>query len=122
MARSSSRSDQQSLLGASQRTGSQDSDLDRTLEVPEDAHIFLGTEVRRRPKPCLSTTMLLTISSCSFSCFAAAQLTAALVGHSLSLLGDAVTMIVDSITYMLNLYAEKRKKRSISAREVRPKA
>ena len=47
--------------------------------------------------------MLLSIALGSFLLFAIAEMIAAVAGNSLSLMGDAATMLVDSATYGLNL-------------------
>jgi Co/Zn/Cd efflux system component len=44
--------------------------------------------------------------------FAAAQMTAAVVNNSLSMISDSGSMLVDSLTYAVNIYAERRRLRS----------
>eukprot|EP00516_Mucochytrium_quahogii_P003981 CAMPEP_0203759484 /NCGR_PEP_ID=MMETSP0098-20131031/12542_1 /ASSEMBLY_ACC=CAM_ASM_000208 /TAXON_ID=96639 /ORGANISM=" , Strain NY0313808BC1" /LENGTH=242 /DNA_ID=CAMNT_0050652487 /DNA_START=117 /DNA_END=842 /DNA_ORIENTATION=+ len=56
-----------------------------------------------------SNVALLTIVCVLFSSFALAEIFAAIASHSLSLFGDAVCMVVDSITYGLNMVAEYKK-------------
>mmetsp|Transcript_8414 Transcript_8414/g.10967 ORF Transcript_8414/g.10967 Transcript_8414/m.10967 type:complete len:285 (-) Transcript_8414:49-903(-) len=56
-----------------------------------------------------SNQTLLMFAAVSFLTFSIAEVFGALVSNSLSLLGDAATMIVDAMTYGLNMYAEYRK-------------
>jgi len=57
----------------------------------------------------VNNQVLLVVAMFSFSTFAIAEMVAASVAHSESLLGDAATMIVDGLSYGLNLWAEKAK-------------
>lgn len=57
---------------------------------------------------------LLALVCILFGCFAIAQIIAAIIGNSLSLLGDSSSMIVDAVTYGLNMVAEMMKKRGVS--------
>ncbi|GBG34834.1 Hypothetical Protein FCC1311_110562 [Hondaea fermentalgiana] len=59
---------------------------------------------------------LLALELVLFGCFAAAQLAMSLAGDSLSLLGDAACMVVDTATYGMNLVAENCKRRGIRER------
>eukprot|EP00039_Didymoeca_costata_P033191 m.41166 g.41166 ORF g.41166 m.41166 type:complete len:271 (+) comp9740_c0_seq2:135-947(+) len=58
----------------------------------------------------VENTFLLLVAMVSFTAFALAEIVAAFVSHSESLLGDAATMVIDGITYAINLWAETAKK------------
>ncbi|KAL7573770.1 hypothetical protein ACA910_007799 [Epithemia clementina (nom. ined.)] len=58
-----------------------------------------------------SNTHLLCIAFTSFLTFAIVELVFAFVAKSKSMIGDSVAMIVDSLTYLFNWYAERRKTR-----------
>lgn len=60
-------------------------------------------------KARLSSFCVLLFAFLSFFLFAVAEIFGAVFSNSLSLLGDATTMIVDSITYLFNMYAEYKK-------------
>lgn len=57
----------------------------------------------------LSNSKLLLIAAGTFISFAISELFAAYFSNSLSLFSDAITMIVDSFSYIVNLYSEKKK-------------
>ena len=57
----------------------------------------------------VSSFAVLLFAFLSFFLFAVAEIFGAWFSHSLSLLGDATTMIVDSVTYLFNMYAEYKK-------------
>ena len=57
------------------------------------------------PPPRISFVALLVFSFLSFSAFAVAEVIYALAANSLSMLGDSASMIVDAITYGMNLAA-----------------
>ncbi|GBG34836.1 Hypothetical Protein FCC1311_110582 [Hondaea fermentalgiana] len=59
---------------------------------------------------------LLAVVFVLFGGFALAEIFAAFASSSLSLLGDAASMVVDSLTYALNMLAERRKGLGISER------
>lgn len=56
--------------------------------------------------PRLSNQVLLEISVTLFLVFALAELTGAIISGSLSLLGDAVSMCVDVVSYICSVYVE----------------
>ncbi len=56
--------------------------------------------------PRLSNQVILEISVTLFLLFALAELTGAIISGSLSLLGDAVSMCVDVVTYICSVYVE----------------
>lgn len=58
-----------------------------------------------------SNTQLLCIAFASFTTFASVQLFFAFLADSEAMKGDSAAMIVDSMTYLFNFYAEKRKAR-----------
>eukprot|EP00981_Chlorochromonas_danica_P009398 scaffold2646_cov184-Ochromonas_danica.AAC.1 len=62
------------------------------------------------PSPLSNVTILL-IASLLFGCFAVAELIAALHCKSLALLGDAACMLLDVITYLAGLIAERLRAR-----------
>lgn len=55
---------------------------------------------------CLTNSIILTVFAVSFLLFVIAEVIGALLGNSLSLLGDAAAMSVDVFAYLCNLYAE----------------
>jgi len=57
---------------------------------------------------------LLAMVCILFGLFAIAQIIAAVIGNSLSLLGDSSSMIIDAATYGLNMVAEVCKRRGIT--------
>lgn len=61
------------------------------------------------PAVARKNQVLLSIALGSFLLFAIAEMIAAVAGNSLSLMGDAATMLVDSATYGLNLCSERGK-------------
>jgi len=63
-----------------------------------------------------SNVVLLAAVFVMFGGFAAAEVVAAFAAHSLSLLGDAASMVVDAFTYVLNMAAERRKGLGIDER------
>eukprot|EP00035_Acanthoeca_spectabilis_P009685 m.170927 g.170927 ORF g.170927 m.170927 type:complete len:201 (-) comp14803_c0_seq6:1776-2378(-) len=52
---------------------------------------------------------VLGVAFVTFFLFAVAEVLGGLLGHSLALASDASTMLVDAVTYILNLYAEHKK-------------
>ena len=63
---------------------------------------------------------VLTLASVGFLGFASAEMTYAFAANSLALLGDAAAMMVDALTYVMNLIAIKRgRRRGEFARESR---
>eukprot|EP00038_Savillea_parva_P003990 m.132824 g.132824 ORF g.132824 m.132824 type:complete len:249 (-) comp11342_c0_seq1:264-1010(-) len=52
---------------------------------------------------------VLIVASVTFFLFAVAEVLGGILGNSLALASDAATMIVDAVTYVLNLYAEHKK-------------
>ena len=56
-----------------------------------------------------SNSFLLALASVSFFVFAVAQTIFAIAGHSDSMLGDSLTMFIDVVTYLANMYSERRK-------------
>jgi Co/Zn/Cd efflux system component len=64
-----------------------------------------------------SNVALLVVVSILFGGFALSEGAAAMLAHSLSLAGDAASMGVDTMTYLLNSVAERYKARGASARE-----
>jgi len=63
--------------------------------------------------------MLLWIAFVSFLSFTICQTVASFIAESEAMLGDSAAMLVDSITYAFNLYAEKRKGDPESTRKER---
>jgi Co/Zn/Cd efflux system component len=64
-----------------------------------------------------SNVALLVAVAILFGGFALSEAVAAKLAHSLSLAGDAASMGVDTVTYLLNSVAERYKARGASARE-----
>eukprot|EP00041_Stephanoeca_diplocostata_P010072 m.159587 g.159587 ORF g.159587 m.159587 type:complete len:351 (-) comp18007_c0_seq12:2559-3611(-) len=60
-------------------------------------------------KQVVENSMLLWIALVSFSLFAVSEFVAALLANSESLLGDSITMMVDGMTYGINLWADRAK-------------
>jgi len=56
-----------------------------------------------------SNKKVLCIAFISFQTFAMVQLTASIVAGSESMLGDSIAMMVDALTYLFNLCAERQK-------------
>ena len=69
---------------------------------------FDNSELR---KP--SNETLLFVAFVSFMTFAAVQTVVALIAQSEAMLGDTAAMVVDSMTYGFNLYAERKKNEEI---------
>jgi Co/Zn/Cd efflux system component len=65
-----------------------------------------------------SNVALLTVVAVLFGGFALSEALAAALAHSLSLAGDAASMGVDTVTYLINSVAERQKARdALTARE-----
>lgn len=59
---------------------------------------------------------LLLVTTTLFSGFAVAEVFGAIAGNSLSLLGDAMSMVVDAVTYLFNMLAERQKAKGVTER------
>lgn len=66
-------------------------------------------ELHRSSSASISNRSILRLSALLFAGFVLAETIGALVSGSLSLLGDALAMGVDVLTYLANLYAEQLK-------------
>jgi hypothetical protein len=58
-----------------------------------------------------SNEKLLLTAFCTFTAFTLCQTTAAFIADSEAMLGDSGAMFVDALSYLFNLYAERRKTR-----------
>lgn len=56
--------------------------------------------------PRITNLTLLEVSAALFAIFVVAEIVGAMASNSLSLIGDAASMIVDVCTYICNIYAE----------------
>eukprot|EP00039_Didymoeca_costata_P003638 m.68809 g.68809 ORF g.68809 m.68809 type:complete len:281 (-) comp12003_c0_seq1:81-923(-) len=84
-------------------------DDERLLEY-DDVNRIDGVVYGMETKPKARNQLLLLVAFVTFTLFAIAECLAAVFGHSLSLLADGLTMLVDSATYAFNLVAERKKK------------
>eukprot|EP00038_Savillea_parva_P010304 m.189378 g.189378 ORF g.189378 m.189378 type:complete len:396 (+) comp17715_c0_seq1:515-1702(+) len=69
--------------------------------------------------PAVGNRVLLYFAMISFSAFAVAELAAAILANSESLLGDSMTMMVDGVTYAVNIWAEKAKEGKSEVERIR---
>eukprot|EP00036_Acanthoecidae_sp_10tr_P009214 CAMPEP_0182920812 /NCGR_PEP_ID=MMETSP0105_2-20130417/3730_1 /TAXON_ID=81532 ORGANISM="Acanthoeca-like sp., Strain 10tr" /NCGR_SAMPLE_ID=MMETSP0105_2 /ASSEMBLY_ACC=CAM_ASM_000205 /LENGTH=363 /DNA_ID=CAMNT_0025058265 /DNA_START=283 /DNA_END=1374 /DNA_ORIENTATION=+ len=79
--------------------------LEQPLVSPHDG----GADVDAPGEPAVGNRFLLYVAMVSFSLFAIAELAASILAKSESLFGDSMTMMIDGLTYAVNLWADKAK-------------
>lgn len=70
---------------------------------------FDSSQLRKKP----SNETLLCVAFVSFMGFASIQVVVAFIAQSEAMIGDSAAMIVDSMTYGFNLYAERKKNEDV---------
>jgi len=75
----------------------------------EKSYVIFGFKISK-------TAMKFIVPMVLFATITAAQVAGALIGHSLALLADCVSMFLDTLTYAGNLWAELHKAQSARAR------
>mmetsp|Transcript_82 Transcript_82/g.118 ORF Transcript_82/g.118 Transcript_82/m.118 type:complete len:357 (+) Transcript_82:105-1175(+) len=91
--------------------------LTNSYGVPEENALLIDSPVAKREKDETSTpsnVYLLNVAFYSFALFALGQMfVAVLIAKSQAMVGDSSAMVIDSLTYLFNSYAEKIKNKSL---------
>lgn len=87
------------------------------LDLGEESPVVVYSPLARLRALCCeaSNVRALVVLFLFNTSFAVAQVVAATAANSLSMYGDSATMLLDSLTYTLNIYAECHKSTSVAA-------
>jgi Co/Zn/Cd efflux system component len=93
-------------------------EIDQDVESESESNKERDALAKEKKERLKQNTKILLITTIAFTLFVIAEIIGALVSNSISLLGDAMAMSVDVVTYLSNIYAERVKSKSVDGKSL----